>query len=426
MANNIDISIPFTNLSVDILKRYLEGRLSAKERTEVEKQLKEDPLAADALEGLRALENHDLLLTLAPAMQRDTRQMLARKRHKKFIGLSIRQYVMAAAVIIVVWLSFSIFKELGTKNTEKQIVSTNTVTDSQPIAQLQEKEGESLNPNLDTLIDTQLQKNKETIVSPTEQNPTGTITIIDYPASPENTAALQEEQQAIAENKIVRNEAATKTEDVKTANKPVTTTTASTKSGGGEMNSTKGGMTEPAKENVGSTKAGKTPLSPSPVPPTMPQKNIPPTSKTEKPTRAKTQDETKKEKDDIEADDEISSNAIQAPDVNMSAGMDDFRVGNYAKAAEAFNRIQPNSIFYPESRLRLGQSLSALQQYPMAINTFKNIGRKSPFYFESQWELAQVHLKKGEKDKAKKVLIQLSKEKNPYQNQALQKLVEIN
>ena len=111
---------------------------------------------------------------------------------------------------------------------------------------------------------------------------------------------------------------------------------------------------------------------------------------------------------------------LKAQDVNMATGMNEFNAGHYAKAAESFKKILMASVFYPESRFRLGQCQLALKDYLQAVNTFKSIGRKSPFYFQAQWELSQIYLSQGDKEKAKKILLQISKEKNPYQNQAVQ------
>lgn len=442
MAKHINISLPFTPLSVDTLKRYLEGRLSAKERVAVETQLKEDPLAADALEGLRALENHDLLLTLAPALQRDTRLMLARKRHKKFIGLSIRHYVMAAAVIVVLWLSFSIFRELDVKHPAQETAST--AADSQPIAQIQ----------------------VPTIESPTEAQPSSTEnpTLPQKPESansaqekgaesPTINMDLQEEKQAIEQNKTLREEGTKKEEVGKNTSKPMppppaamtspSITVSPTK--GGSVESSKGGSIAPSKEVATAGKGGgvaskgggtsgkgggidskgggtKTTTS-SPAPSNAPQQNMPAAAppKTEK-AKDFPRAETKVEKEDDFSAEQAAINDIQAPDVNMSTGMDDFNAGNYAKAAEAFKKIPTSSPFHAESRLRLGQSQAALQQYSQAIVSFKNIGRKSPFHFEAQWELANTYFAKGDNEKGKKVLNGLAKENNPYQSQAQEKL----
>lgn len=418
MAKNIDISVPFTNLSVDILKRYLEGRLSTKERTEVEKQLKEDPLAADALEGLRALENPDLLLAIAPAMQRDTRLILARKRHKKFIGLSIRHYVMAAAVIMVMWLSFSIFRELNTKNTDKQIAQTNTAADSQPIAQTQEMPTEPIISDTATALNP-LQSAQNDTQQVSAANPTGEVRIIDYPASTENNnTASQEEKQALAENKALR-------EDILPANatpKPVAAPASADVS-------VKGGTTTPSKDmSKGSSVKGG-----NPAPPSSPNFNNSPSLSSESKTPTAAAPRNKKERvepaesfdDDMPQKENEASLELKAQDVNMATGMNEFNAGNYAKAAESFKKILMASVFYPESRFRLGQCQLALKDYLQAVNTFKSIGRKSPFYFQAQWELSQIYLSQGDKEKAKKILLQISKEKNPYQNQAVQKLVEI-
>lgn len=417
MAKNIDISVPFTNLSVDILKRYLEGRLSPKERTEVEKQLKEDPLAADALEGLRALENPDLLLTLAPAMQRDTRLILARKRHKKFIGLSIRHYVMAAAVIMVIWLSFSIFRELNAPNNHNSIAQTNVTADSQPIAQIQENATEPVITDTSSALNP-LQAAQHDTQNIPQPLPKGEIKIVEYPAAPENNAALQEEKIALAENKAKR-------EDIpEPTSKPVPAPTVAdpgVKSGSNA--GTKGGATTPASTAV---KGGN------PAPPSAPNFNNSPSISSESKTPTVAAPRNKKERaeqaesfDDMSINESEASVELKAPDVNMATGMNEFNAGNYAKAAESFKKILMTSVFYPESRFRLGQCQLALKKYLEAVNTFKSIGRKSPFYFQAQWELSQIYLSQGDKEKAKKILIQISKEKNPYQNQALQKLVEI-
>lgn len=110
------------NLSADLLQQYLKGELSPEKQAEVERMLAADDMAADALEGLQKMQNPEKLAEFVPSIQAKTQKLLSRKRNRKFIRVSVMQYMAAAAVILLLWLSFVLLKkvQLQEKQSAKQ------------------------------------------------------------------------------------------------------------------------------------------------------------------------------------------------------------------------------------------------------------------------------------------------------------------
>lgn len=137
MRNRFDI------LSADVLQQYLKGELSPEKKGEVEALLEQDEMAADALEGLQKMDNPAKLADFVPTIQVKVQKLLSRKRNRKFIRVSVLQYLVAAAVILLVWLSF-----LMLKTVEKQQNKT-SIKDSTQITPLSV---DSILPKKDSLI----------------------------------------------------------------------------------------------------------------------------------------------------------------------------------------------------------------------------------------------------------------------------------
>lgn len=154
MHNRFDI------LSADVLQQYLKGELSPEKKGEIEALLAQDPMAADALEGLQKMENPASLAEFVPTIQIKIQKLLSRKRNRKFIRVSVLQYLVAAAVILLLWLSF-----LMLKTVEKQ-QNKNSIKDSTQIIPLRT---DSILQKKDSLISP---PKKDSNASPKEKNVT--------------------------------------------------------------------------------------------------------------------------------------------------------------------------------------------------------------------------------------------------------------
>lgn len=124
MHNRFDI------LSADVLQQYLKGELSPEKKGEVEALLEQDEMAADALEGLQKMENPAKLAEFVPTIQVKIQKLLSRKRNRKFIRVSVLQYLVAAAVILLLWLSFLMLK---TVEKQQNKISTKDSTQIIPL-----------------------------------------------------------------------------------------------------------------------------------------------------------------------------------------------------------------------------------------------------------------------------------------------------
>jgi hypothetical protein len=99
-----------TDIDQETLLLYLQGKLSAEKKHEVEKKLLENEFADDAMEGLSEFGNKDHLSNVVDQLNKDLRAKLQKKtRRKASIHLREQPWMYLAIVIIIMLILISYF-----------------------------------------------------------------------------------------------------------------------------------------------------------------------------------------------------------------------------------------------------------------------------------------------------------------------------
>ncbi|MEZ4828129.1 MAG: CDC27 family protein [Bacteroidia bacterium] len=83
IKKHIPHSDPETTPSVVLLQRYLNGEASEAEKVQIEEQLAEDPLLADAIDGLKMVKDKNEIVLSVGRIQAATRKKIADKTRKR-------------------------------------------------------------------------------------------------------------------------------------------------------------------------------------------------------------------------------------------------------------------------------------------------------------------------------------------------------
>ena len=100
------IQTELEQLPLQVLTRYVEGKLSSEEAIEVETFVEENPLYADALEGLQQLPDPALAQAASHDIRFRTRHLL-RKHTSRISQFTFTQYATAAVAVLVVLFAAS-------------------------------------------------------------------------------------------------------------------------------------------------------------------------------------------------------------------------------------------------------------------------------------------------------------------------------
>jgi hypothetical protein len=111
---NDDLKDILSNLNPEVdqetLLRYLQGKLSAQEQHEVEKQMMGDDFEADALEGLQEFKNKKDISALVSQLNTDLKKRTEKKkRFKEKMKLNLDSNLIIAIVIILLLIILSYF-----------------------------------------------------------------------------------------------------------------------------------------------------------------------------------------------------------------------------------------------------------------------------------------------------------------------------
>ncbi|MDB5283898.1 MAG: hypothetical protein JWO06_2973 [Bacteroidota bacterium] len=96
---------------------YLNNDLSAEEKQELEKLLKDDPFAQDALEGLQSAQNNAAVLSSISTINKKVRERSGLKEHTRSLNIHWSNYAWAAVVLgLLIGIGFVMIGYLGKTN----------------------------------------------------------------------------------------------------------------------------------------------------------------------------------------------------------------------------------------------------------------------------------------------------------------------
>src|SRR5437660_10644364 len=81
------------------LLRYLQGKLSAEQQHELEKQMQEDDFSADALDGLQEIKDKKKITDLVAQLNRDLKKKTAKnKKRREKQALHIDPWIIISVI----------------------------------------------------------------------------------------------------------------------------------------------------------------------------------------------------------------------------------------------------------------------------------------------------------------------------------------
>ncbi len=104
MKENLKNILSHLHSEVDqeVLLKYLQGKLSAQEQHELEKNLLNDPFEADAMEGLHAMENKQNIATLVEQLNRDLKKKTSTRKKWLFKReAKVESWLLLTIIIIL-------------------------------------------------------------------------------------------------------------------------------------------------------------------------------------------------------------------------------------------------------------------------------------------------------------------------------------
>ena len=121
MSENLKDILSHLNPDIDqeTLLLYLQGKLSAEQQHEVEKQAMNDDFDADALEGLSGIKDKKKIHHLVDQLNADLRKKTEKKKKfRKKLELSVDPWVIVTIIIILLLVVISyiiIFRYMATQ-----------------------------------------------------------------------------------------------------------------------------------------------------------------------------------------------------------------------------------------------------------------------------------------------------------------------
>jgi len=111
MSENLKDILSHLSSEIDqeTLLLYLQGKLSAEKRHEVEKKLLENEFAGDAAEGLQEFKNREKLSLIVDQLNHSLKEKLQKKKKSERIHLQQHPWLYLAVVIIILLIVVSYF-----------------------------------------------------------------------------------------------------------------------------------------------------------------------------------------------------------------------------------------------------------------------------------------------------------------------------
>lgn len=151
--------------SLEVLQRYLRGEASADERAQIEAMLEDDPMMADAIEGLEMIKDPAVLQRSIQKINHHSRQQLKRqvnkrealiRRQSRIAPKRLLPYIgTAAAAIALLITTVFVIRQMGPNSAPemanaREQVAKPTITEARPQSEtkLEAEAEQSLRPNV--------------------------------------------------------------------------------------------------------------------------------------------------------------------------------------------------------------------------------------------------------------------------------------
>ena len=97
-----------TEIDQETLLLYLQGKLSAEKKHEVEKQLIQDDFEGDALDGLQEFKDKEQLQYMVEMLNRDLKKKIARKKKlREKMKLKDQPWLYVSILILIILIVIS-------------------------------------------------------------------------------------------------------------------------------------------------------------------------------------------------------------------------------------------------------------------------------------------------------------------------------
>jgi len=378
-------------ITEEAMLAYVSNSLSAEERQELEKLLKEDPFAQDALEGLLAVENKSAVSNTVSSLNRKVRERTGVKE-RKGISFHWTNYAWAAVLIgLLIGVGFVMINFLGKNNNEMAVSTEAAKTDEQVLFDQKPNEpnlvsGNSESNHKDTL--TTIQTQTDIPVDITLKNTSPKPALVEG-VSPTTTSTFN----------------------------PSSANTSAVAIGNGGAGKPKPSIQ--AEATIADKKADEKAAA---------YKKLNAEEQNKKTTRTKNE-EVPVSKQAALAEERSAGMKADIAEKKSAITIDDamksFNSGDYNKSSEQFNQILKEQ---PDNNAALyfgGISDYINSDAKKGEKNFDKLLKKGDNYIEgSKWYKANILLKKGRKDEAKKLLDELAGSSGSYKERAVKKKAE--
>lgn len=378
-------------ITQEALLAYAQGRLSPEEVAQVDKLLREDPFAQEALDGIRnsaAAAGMDTALTAINSRLREKAGMREKKR--KGIEIHWATYAYAAVIVgVLLGLGFVMVHFIQQNDTTIAMnKSTPQAEESMPVA-AQKADTVAMLPDTTHLVAAPPAMVATDTVKLIAQN-TGTLSassgISSAPSGYAQGAALQTPLKAPATPASGNAFTPAEKKATSTQSEQVVTAKASAPAAADEANNTKDMRTNAA---VVQNEAAR------PV------------------TTTETKAETKKEK----------VNATVADNMKEARAL--FDAGDFKEAGKKYNKVLSDQPENMDALFFGGICEYKNGKLKPAEKNFDKLLKSGQYVDGSKWYKANVLLDRGKKDEAKRLLEQLTTTPNPYKDRAVKKYEEM-
>ena len=117
MKDNLKDILSHLHSEVDqeTLLKYLEGKLSAAEQHDLEKNTLDDPFESEALEGLQGFENKAAIASMVEQLNRDLKKKTKKKDklpHRRKASIEPWLLITIAVVLLIAIISYFIIHKM--------------------------------------------------------------------------------------------------------------------------------------------------------------------------------------------------------------------------------------------------------------------------------------------------------------------------